>query len=84
MNATIRLLIISATIIIPWAIVRLSNLEVKARDILEYIGLSDLGVIALLIIPPITWFITKWLFGPRGKHNKKYSPGTNILIKFRG
>jgi hypothetical protein len=38
----------------------------------------------LLIIPPITWFITKWLFGPRGKHNKKYSPGTNILIKFRG
>lgn len=84
MNATIRLLIISASIIIPWGVVRLYSLEMKIKSTLEYIGFGDLGTIALLIIPPITWFITKWLFGPRGRHNKKYSPDANVLIKFRG
>jgi len=84
MNATIRFLIISAAIIIPWGIISVANLEIKVRNIIEHIGIGDLGLIALLLIPPIAWFVTKWLFGPRGRQSKRYSASKNIMIKFRG
>jgi hypothetical protein len=84
MGTTIKFLIISAAIVIPWGVIRLANLEMKARDILEYTGISDLGIIAFLIIPPVTWFVTKWLFAPRGRQIKRYSASKTITMKFRG
>ena len=84
MGAFIRFLVISAAVIIPWIILRVTDLEARAREWVEYIRLSDTAIIALLVLPPIIVFLIKWLFDPRGNRQKRYSAGKNVLIKFRG
>jgi len=44
MNSTIRFLILSAAIIIPWAIINVAGFEIKVRIIVEHVGISDLGL----------------------------------------
>jgi hypothetical protein len=82
MGAILRFLIISATIIIPWGIIRIADLESKVRDSLNQINISDLAIIGLLLLPPITLLIIKWLFEPRSRQSKRYSGQKDMIIKF--
>ena len=83
MSATIKFLIISAAIIIPWGIIRLADWEVRIIAFLGRIPIGDLGILAMLVLPPLALLVLKWLFAPRGKKSKRYSGHKDILIKFR-
>jgi hypothetical protein len=84
MRTTVRLFIISAMIILPWAFIRLTDREMTVIAWLNRVHLSDAAVVALLLLPPLLWFLIGWLFRPRTKAGRGYSGKKDVFIKFRG
>jgi hypothetical protein len=82
MNAISKFLGISAMIILPWTLIRLTNLESRILYFAEGIKIGDMGAIAILIIPPFILVTTKWLFEPSSNTHKTYSGGKDLLVKF--
>jgi hypothetical protein len=84
MSAIVKLLFISAALVIPWGIVLIADLEIKVIALLKPLLGNDLVLLSLMLLPPIGLFIIKWLLEPRGQPGRKYSGNKNIVIKFRG
>ena len=84
MRTTVRLLIISIIIILPWAFIRLTDQEMTVIAWLNKVHLSDAAIVVILLIPPLLWFLIGWLFTPRSKAGKGYSGKKDVFIKFRG
>ena len=84
MRTTVRLLIISIMIILPWAFIRLTDQEMAVIAWLNRVHLSDAAIVAILLLPPLLWFRIGWLFTPRSKAGKGYSGKKDVFIKFRG
>ena len=83
MSAINKLLTISGLVILPWAIIRLTNVETKIMEALKQISISDASTIIVLILPPLLFYVAKWLCEPATNTHKSYSGGSHILIKFR-
>jgi hypothetical protein len=83
MNAINKLLTISSIILLPWVIIRLTNLETKILDFLDKVNISDVGVVAILIVPLLVFWAVKWLFEPTDNTHKSYSGGKDMFVKFR-
>lgn len=71
-------------IILPWAFIRLTDREMTVIAWLNRVHLSDAAIVALLLLPPLLWFLIGWLFRPRGQAGKSYSSKKDVFIKFRG
>ena len=84
MGATVRFLVISAAIIIPWAVIRIADWEMKIIALLKRVVVSGAAILALLFLPPLALVLARWLFQPRRRSSKKYSADKGLLIRFRG
>jgi len=84
MRTTVRLFIISVMIILPWAVIRLTDREMTVIAWLNRIHLSDAAIVAILLLPPLLWFLIGWLFTPRTRAGKSYPGKKDVFIKFRG
>ena len=76
MSAIGKILTISLIIILPMMAIRISNLELDVTKI------SDIGALAILLVPPLIVMTVKWLFEPSKKSHKSFSGGKDLFIKF--
>jgi hypothetical protein len=83
MSAISKLLAITSIVLLPWAIIRLTNLETKILDFLNTFDISDAEVIVILITPLLIFWAVKWLFEPASNTHRSYSVGEDLLVKFR-
>ena len=84
MGATIRVLIISTAIVIPWGILRVTDLEPIITSALMPLISNDYVIIGLLVIPPMALWLIRWLFEPRRKKGKRSFGNKSIILRFRG
>jgi hypothetical protein len=84
MGVILKFLLISAVIVVPWAIIRVADLEMMVTAFLRRIFVSDLAVVLVLVVPPLLLFLARWLFVPRRRKQRHYSGHQDIIIKFRG